>query len=136
MCVCVCIYIYIYIYIWMHVCESVCVCRWVAKEEILSLTGISVSRETPLSTLVWKLHKDLCLWDRKRRMKRVRSWTLKQSIGSETQAWSQDRAVKMMKRWVSIFGNCMRFSLSSCNGHELIYIEWWSADFTFLCLQF
>ena len=60
-------YIYIYIYGWVGVCVwvSVCVFRWVAKEGILSstsLTSVRVSRETPLSTLARRPHKEMCSW--------------------------------------------------------------------------
>ena len=50
-CVCVCVYIYMDVYVWV----SLCVRGWVSKEGILSsafLTGVRVSRGTPLSILV------------------------------------------------------------------------------------
>ena len=148
MCVCVYIYIYIYIYIWMYIC-SVYVRGWVAKDGILSstfLTGIRVSRGTPLSILAWRPHKEKCLWkparmkEKDKRCWSVRSETLKlrnwkkfkpktwgRSVGSKTWVqssqrvvWSQEqrhRAVKTMTRWVSIFGSCVGFSLYSRDSH-------------------
>ena len=111
--------IYIYMDVWVWV--SVCVCGWVAKEGILSLIGVRVSRGTLLSTLVRRPHKELCSLkptrDQKRRVKSVsqlgvRLWSgqsgaEKQSVRSRgsvrwvchSRVWSQDRVVKMSQHF-------------------------------------
>ena len=97
-------YLYMDVYLWI----SVCVPGWVAKEGILSsvsLTGIRVSRETPLSTLVWRTHEELCLQKPARPKERtkgqsVRSETPKQSVrsrGSDIQSSGYEAGQSRMK---------------------------------------
>ena len=141
MCVCVCIYIYIYIYMGMCVGLNV---LWVARGILssVSLTSVKVSGRSPLFVYFGmktcpcvnceterKRQSTLgsCEWDSRAESQRfrreVRGWSVssKTWIQSKWKAvWSQEwrhRAVKMMTRWVSIFGSCVGFSLSSCNSH-------------------
>ena len=110
MCVC----IYIYIYAWMYVCESVCIRGWVAKEGILSsasLTGIRVSKGTPLSTLAQRPHKELYPQKPARVEEKneesqleVRLWSSqskveRQSVRSETPKWRVRHSVHRTWGW-------------------------------------
>ena len=56
---CVCVYIYIYIHMNVYVWVYVCVHGWMAKEGILSLASVRVSRGTPLSILAQRSHKEV-----------------------------------------------------------------------------
>ena len=123
-----CAYIYIYIYIYMGQCLCV---LWVASRIIFSIfEAVLECLKEPLCLFWWKDHTKNCasmnLCDRRKewRMFVSQEWdswveTHVRSPGCEAgqrAVWSQERrhrVVKMITRWVSIFGSCVGFSLSS-----------------------
>ena len=141
-----CVYIYIYIYIYECVWVSVYVHGWVAKGGILSwasLTSVRVSRgfsfvyifgrknhtkicvrmnlrdqKQGQRTLVSKRdrHSGLRMWGQWVKAKMLSLAVKKkrhEAVKSEMRRW----AVKIMTRWVSIFGSCLGFSQGSCDSH-------------------
>ena len=129
MCVCVCIYIYVYIYIYGCVYMGLCVCSWMGGQGgDLIFSIFEVAPECPedlsLSILVWRPHKELCLWKPARPEERVKDVSQSRAEGQTFQKLkvglqngqlgvrlqsmeSRYRAMKAMARWVSIFGRCV-----------------------------
>ena len=142
----------------MYICGFLCVHGWVANDGILSpafLKRCQIVQKTFLCLYWHKDHTKCCdrenLWDRKRMMKdvnqsgaegqSVKSETPRQSVRSETpeqrvsqlgaRLWSRKKIKpRRQTRWVSIFGCCVGFSLSSHYSHEHRMLK--SAYFTFL----
>ena len=107
-----------------------CVC---AHERVAKKAFFELAPEYPedlsLSIFAQRLHRAVPMktCETRRRMKDiilsgVRLWGGQLGV----RLWSMEsrhRAMKTMKRWVSIFGSCVGFSLTSHNSHEHTYIE-------------
>ena len=134
--------IYVCMYIWMYMCGSLCVLvdgrpRRASYLRHLCLYWYedhtkSFARE---NTQNWKRRtKDV---NPKRRGRHFRSQEWNSKVGSLEWDFEAGRwKVRTMTRWVSIFGCCVRFSLSYRDSHMNIHRMLKSAYFTFLRLQF